>query len=229
MMAQFGRGQERLKDMTVDGARYAFLVSLPLLLGVACLSPLAPVLYRESFRPMVPTLIVVALFAIPKALAGAPMLLLQVTERQGFLIVWGCVCGAVDIGLDFLLTPGHGANGAAFANGTAQTLAAVGTWVYVWRTTGLDLRLRDFGRIALCGAILTVGVLGFIRVVPGNAGLFGSIALGAALWMIALRVTGAVRPEDVSRFLSAGKQLPGVLRPHWTGLVAWLAPENATV
>ena len=50
MMAR--RGQSRLKEMTVDGARYALLVSLPLLLGMACISPLAPLLYTEKFRPM---------------------------------------------------------------------------------------------------------------------------------------------------------------------------------
>jgi len=62
---------------------------------------------------MIPTLTLIALLAIPKALVSAPTMLLQTTERQGFLILWGCVCGAVDIGLDFLLVGKHGANGAA--------------------------------------------------------------------------------------------------------------------
>jgi O-antigen/teichoic acid export membrane protein len=224
MMAQYGRSQARLKEMTVDGARYALLLALPLLLGMACLSPLVPLVYTEKFRPMVTTLSIVALMAIPKVLVAAPTMLLQATERQGFLIVWGCLCGAVDIGLDFLLTPRYGANGAAVANGTAQTLAALGIWIYVWRTNQLDLRLRDFGQITLSGAIMAAGVLAFTHAIPGYVGLFGSIAIGAALWMIALRVTGALKPEDASRFLSVGGAMPAGVRPHWKRLIGWLAP-----
>jgi O-antigen/teichoic acid export membrane protein len=227
MMAQYGRGQARLKEMTVDGARYALLMSLPLLLGMACLSPLVPLLYREDCRPMITTLAIVALFAIPKALVAAPTMLLQATERQGFLIWWGCLCGVVDIVLDIVLTPRHGASGAAIANGSAQAMAALGIWIYAWKINGLDLRLPDFGRIAVSGAIMSAGVLAFIHMVPGYAGMFGSIAIGGALWVIALRVTGALRPQDMSRFVSVGGQLPAAVRPHWKRLLEWLAPADA--
>lgn len=227
MMAQFGRGQARLKEMTVDGARYAMLVSLPLLVGMACLSPLVPVLYRESYRPMVFTLSIVALMAIPKVLVAAPTMLLLATERQQFLIVCGCVCGAIDIGLDFLLTPRYGGNGAAIANGTAQGLAALATWIYLWRSDKIDLRLRDFARIAAAGAMMGVGVMVFIRAVPGYAGLLLSIVIGAALWVFAVRVTGALKPDDASRFLKLGSPLPSAWQPHWKRLISWLAPAGA--
>jgi O-antigen/teichoic acid export membrane protein len=224
MMAQFGRGQARLKEMTVDGARYAFLVSLPLLAGMACVAPLVPVLYGEKYRPMVATLAIVAVMAIPKALVAAPTMLLQATERQGFLIVWGCLCGAVDMGLDILLIPHHGANGAAIANGTAQTLAALGIWIYAWKADALDLKLGDSGRIAASGAMMALGVLATVRALPGVVGLFVSIGVGAALWFIGLRATAALKPEDVSRVLSLGGQFPAPVRPHWKRLIAWLAP-----
>jgi len=224
MMAQFGRGQARLKQMTVDGARYALLVSLPLLLGMACISPLVPMLYGDKYRPMVATLAIVAAMAIPKALVYAPVMLLQATERQGFLIVWTCICGAVDMGLDILLIPHLGANGAAIANGTAQTVACLGMWIYAWKADALDLKLGDAGRIAASGAIMALGVLATPRVLPGAVGMFASIAVGAALWFIALRVTRALKPEDVSRVLSLGGRFPAPVRPHWRRLVAWLAP-----
>jgi hypothetical protein len=57
--------------------------------------------------------------------------------------------------------------------------------------------------------------------------MFGSIAIGAAIWLIALRVSGALKPEDASRILSVGGQLPAALRPHWKRLIAWLAPAGA--
>jgi O-antigen/teichoic acid export membrane protein len=234
MMAQYGRGQARVKAMTVDGARYALLVTLPLLLGVACVShPLVLLLWGAStdpqvtFRPMIVTLALVALMAIPKALVAAPTMLLQATERQGFLIAWGCLCGAVDIGLDFLLTGRYGANGAAIANGTAQGMAALGIWIYVWKSDGIGMGPRQIGRILLSGAIMAAGVFLFLREVPGYFGMFVAIALGAVLWVLALRVTRALQVEDAGRFISLGARLPSAWQPRWKRLIHWLAPLAA--
>ena len=41
-------------------------------------------------------------------------------------------------------------------------MAALGIWIYAWRTAGLPLKLRDFGRIAVSGALMSAGVLAFI-------------------------------------------------------------------
>ena len=164
-----------------------------------------------------------ALFAIPKALVNAPTFLLQTTERQSFLIYWGCICGVVDLGLDVLLVGRHGANGAAIANGTAQTLAALGIWIYVWRKERLDLRLGECGRILLCGAIMAMGALLVVHSLPGFKGLVAT-AVGAAIWFLALRLTRALNQEDVNRFLSIGAQFPASVRPYWKSLIGWLAP-----
>jgi len=226
MMAQYGRGQARLKEMTVDGGRYALLVSIPLLVGLACISrPLILLVYGAKWGPMIAPMAIIALLAIPKSLVTAPTMLLQTTERQGFLILWGCLCGVVDLGLDFLLVRKYGANGAAIANGAAQAMAALGIWIYVWRSDHLDLKLRDCGRIVLSGAIMALGVVATTRVVPGRVGLPVAVAVGVALWMVALRVTRALRPEDVARFLSIGGQFPAALRPLWSRLIAWMAPS----
>lgn len=230
MMAQYGRGKGRLKEMTVDGGRYALLVAIPLLVGMACVSrPLVLLVYSPSFWPMISTMTIMALFAVPKALVNAPTLLLQTTERQTFLIYWGCVCGVVDLSLDVLLIGRHGANGAAIANGTAQALAALGIWIYVWRKDDLNLRLGEWGRILLSGALMALGALLVVRNLPGIAGLVLAIAAGGVLWFLGLRLTRALNREDVDRFRSIGTQLPASARPYWMSLIGWLAPSPRAV
>lgn len=228
IMAQVARGRERLKDMTVDGARYAMLVSLPLLVGMACLSkPMVLLMYTEKYRLLPPTLTIVALMAIPKALVNGPTMYLQATERQGFLIWCGCLCGLLDVSLDFLLTGRYGASGAAIANGAAQTLAAAGIWIYIRKRDRINLKLGAFGRIVASGAIMAAGVLTIVRVIPGYLGMFSAIAGGAVLWMLALRATRALKTEDAGRFESVGRQLPAWFSRHWVRIIRWLAPLRA--
>src|ERR1039458_9932212 len=122
--------------------------------------------YGNDYQPMIPVLVISTLLAVPKAISVSPTILLQSMERQGFLIWTGCICGAIDIGLDFLLTPTHGAVGAAFANGVAQTLAALMIWLKVYRDFKVNLRLGEFARIALSGAAMLAAVLAVERLLP---------------------------------------------------------------
>jgi O-antigen/teichoic acid export membrane protein len=226
MMAQHGRDSSRVRDMTADGGRYALLLALPLLVGMACVSrPLVLLTYGKTYTPMIPTVAIIALFAVPKALTTAPTFLLQTIEKQKFLVIWGCLCGVVDFGLDFLLVRRYGANGAAIANGSAQALAALGIWIYVWRIAKLDLALLDCGRILASAAFMALGVLGILKVLPGVLGLAVGVAAGVILWFVGLRLTGALRSHDVNRFLLVSNQLPASLRRLSRNLIAWLAPS----
>jgi len=228
MMAQFGRAEERIRQITVTGAKYALLLALPLLAGVACISrSFIVVAYRQLYEPMIPVLAISTLLAIPKALTAAPTALLQTVEKQGFLIWTGCICGAVDVGLDFLLTPTQGAAGAALANGLAQTLAAVLIWRRVHRDFEVDLRLGEFARIALSGALMSAVVLLVERLAPfsGTARLTCSIAAGSLVWLGALRITGALNETDRERLFHIGRRLPEGMRPIVERCVGLLVAE----
>lgn len=230
MMAQYGRGQEKLRALTVESTRYAFLIALPLLAGMACVSgPAILLLYGERFRPMIPVLAAVAVLAIPKVLSASPTQLLQTTQNQGFLVIWGCICGAIDVALDILLTPHYGALGAALANGTAQALAAIGVWWRVYRLFDLDLRLGAFGKIAVSGLGMaaTAAIIGWA--VPTHAGVAASVIAGAVVWFALLRWTGALEPTDIERLRHVGNALPGRFRPGWDRLLGIVSPVPPVV
>jgi len=228
MMAQYGRAKEKIQELAVDGARYALLVALPLLGGLACISkPVVLMLYGEPYRPLIPALTIAAAMAIPKAVVNAPTLLLQTTEKQGFLVFWNCVCGAFNVVLDILLTPRYGAIGAAVANGSAQTLAAVGICLFAWRVSRFDPRLPAFGRLLVCGVLMVAGVFGISRWVAGPAGVAISVGAGAAIWLGSLRMMRALTAQDAERFLNLGRSAPAAVRPYVIGAIRWLAPGKA--
>jgi O-antigen/teichoic acid export membrane protein len=228
LMAQYGRGEEKMRALAVEGARYSYLIALPLLVGLACVARAVVPIYGEKYAPMVPVLVIVALLAIPKALMEPPTNLLQATENQGFLVAWGCFSGAVNVALDFLLTPRYGAGGAAIANGVAQTLAAAGIWVRAWRLFKLDLRLGAFARITASAAGMALTAVLINRAIPTYAGLALSIVAGALAWFVLLRWTGAMDQTDSQRLVVLGRSLPGRIRPAWQSLVSWIAPGVLT-
>ena len=231
MMAQFGRGEERVREIMLAGAKYGFLMALPLLVGMACISrQFITLAYRPEYLPMIPVLALAALLAIPKALTAAPTLLLQTVEKQNDLIWIGCFCGVVDIGLDFLLTPGYGAVGATVANGAAQALAAALLWLWVYRNCKMDLRLGEFGRITLSGACMGALVLlvQYLVPIPGYLGFALSIVTGTLAWLVALRLTGPINHADGERLRQLGRRLPAGVRPIVGRCVSLLSTEAAS-
>ncbi len=227
MMAQYGRGEEKVHQLTVESARYAFLLGLPLLAGLACVSaPAVMLLYRAPFRPMIPVLAVVAVMAIAKSLMAAPTSLLQTTENQGFLVLSGWICGGINVLLDILLTPRFGALGAAFANGSAQAICCAVLWIHVYRLFHLNLRLKAFGRILLCGLGMAAAAILAGRAVPGYAGLAASILAAVLAWFLLLRWLRVLDDADRQRLLTAGRAIPERFRLTWTALVGLLAPDR---
>jgi O-antigen/teichoic acid export membrane protein len=226
MMAQHGRGEEGLYRLVVSGSKYALLITLPLLIGMACLSqPMVLLLYGHRYAPLVPVLAVSALLAIPKSLMAPPTALLQSTENQGSLIWIGCGCGVLDVLLDVVLTPHYGALGAALANGLAQTAAAILIWLRVRWLYRLDLQLGEFARVLFSGALMAAGTLLVTHWMRSYAGIVLAVCAGALAWLGALRVMGAVAPMDAERLVNMGKVLPLRFRPLVARGTKWLVSE----
>lgn len=228
MMAQYGRGEKGLYRLVVSGSKYALLITLPLLVGMACLSrPMVLLLYGHRYAPLAPVLALSALLAIPKSLIAPPTALLQATENQSSLIWIGCGCGALDILLDVLLTPRYGALGAAMANGLAQTAAAILIWLRVRWLYRLDLRLGEFARVLFSGVLMASGTLLVAYWMRSYAGIVLATCVGALIWLGALRVTGAVAPMDAERLVKMVKVLPPRFQPILARGARWLVNERA--
>ena len=92
VMAQYGRDEKRLISMVSTAGRYVFLCAVPLLLGAAALSsPLIRLAYGSRYLPSIPIMAVVCVLAIPKSLLLPAQHLLQTTEHQKGLVIWGLI------------------------------------------------------------------------------------------------------------------------------------------
>ena len=227
VMAQFGRDQKRLLAMVSIAARYVFLCAVPLLAGAAVLSgPLMRLLYGHQYVPAIPVLAVVCILAIPKSLLLPAQHLLQSTEKQRVLVVCGLLCGVLNVVLDLLLIPRYSALGAAFANGATQLVAMIAIWAAVMKLFPLDLRWRDFGKIALSSAVMTGTLLLLL-----SAGLtplweicFG-IPLGAGVFIAMLRVTASLGMSDRQRLEQLKRYLPARFAGWFEQLMNFVSPQ----
>jgi O-antigen/teichoic acid export membrane protein len=210
---QYGRDKDRLYKMTADAGTYVLILAIPMLLAAAVLrEPIITLLYGTKYLPAIPVFAVVALFAIPKAILTPAESLLNSTGDLKFLLYWGGLCGAVNIALDLALIPHYGALGAAYGNGTAQTLGMLGIWGRAIRHHGVAMRWASLGKVVLaaCATASVISIsqqwseIELIRIVLGSG-------VGALTFVLLLRLLRVFSEADRARFLQAGLALPARL------------------
>ena len=227
-MAEYGRDRERLYRMTSVAATYIILASLPILLLASTLSgPIVKLLYGSQYLPAISVFAIVAMFAIPKGVLGPAQTLLYSTEDLGFLLGWGCFCGAVNIIGDLVLIPRMGAVGAALANGSAQTLAAIGIWYRAISRYHVRLDSKKLAKIAIASAFMCTSVLLLNRVkLPFVVTLISGSLVGGMVFLVGLRWLRVFEQKDRERLLLVGKRLPRALNLGFTKFLSLLMPNE---
>jgi O-antigen/teichoic acid export membrane protein len=211
IMTQFGRDREALRLFVARAARYMFLCGLPALAGLALLSrPLVEILYGRQYLPVIPVLVCAAVLTIPKTMLLPALQLLQATEQQRFLVIWGCFCGAVNIAIDLLLIPAHGALGAAIGNGVGQALGVLGIWARAATLFRIDLPWRDLAHIAASGCGMALVVFGSTLIFSGWRALAVGVVAGCLIFALMLRLFRLFTLQDRLRILrmTAGSARP---------------------
>ncbi len=210
-----GAGEhDRIRSGYSRAVRLLLVVALPLTAGALALGPaLVSLAYGEQFEGAgTPLLILLSLLPVIP-LANLSNAVLGAMGKLRAPLAAGIVAAGVNIGLDFLLIPPHGAIGAALANSAAQMTAGVPVLVYAWRTVG-DVRWEPAAivRAALAAAGGGLAAWAGVSLVGGAAGfvvglLAGTIAF--ALLAAALRIL----PAEDARWLdeTTGWLLGGLL------------------
>jgi O-antigen/teichoic acid export membrane protein len=230
-MAEYGRDKERLFRMTSKASTYILLGALPILIGVACIGgPFVRVMYGSQYLPAIPVFIVVALLSIPKAVLTPAQTLLYSAEDLGFVLKWGCVAAAINVLLDVALIPSHGALGAAWANGIAQTFAALTIWgrVLVRYPVRIDrpvvLRLAA-ATLAMAAVVLSIVAMPFDPLMK----LSVAVPAGAIVFLVTSRMFAVLQKDDRRRLLQFSALLPTPVGSSFKRLVDFLVPQTQAV
>jgi O-antigen/teichoic acid export membrane protein len=230
-MAEYGRDKDRLFRMTSKASTYVLLGALPILIGLACIGgPFVRVMYGPQYLPAIPVFIVVALLSIPRAILTPAQTLLYSAEDLGFVLKWGCVAAAINVLLDLTLIPSHGALGAAWANGVAQTIAAVTIWGRVLVRYPVRIDMPVLLRLAAATLAMAIVVLSIVAM-PLSPLLKLSIAVpaGAIVFLITSRLFMVLQKDDRRRLLQLSALLPTPISSSFNRLVDFLIPQPAVV
>jgi O-antigen/teichoic acid export membrane protein len=230
-MAEYGRDKDRLFKMTSQASLYVLLGALPMLIGVACIGgPFVRVTYGSLYLPAIPVFILVALFSIPKAVLTPALTLLYSAEDLGFILKWGSVAALINVLLDVALIPRHGAIGAAWANGIAQTFAAVSIWGRVLLRYPVRIDMPVLLRLAAATLAMAIVVLGIVAM-PISAVLKLGLAVpaGAFVFVITSRMFMVLQKDDRRRLLVLSALLPTPVGSSLRRLANFLVPQSPAV
>ena len=209
MMVQYGRDSSRVRQLAETSVRYLALISFPIHLGLAAIAvPLVWITYGNKYSEAIPAIVVASCLGIPKAFFLPVQALLSSWERQNLIIRWGLVSAALNLVLDFTLIPKYGAIGAAFANGATQTFFSLALWLAAARLLNIRFPILAIAKTAVISAVMALIVhLGISRV-PALLGLTLAVILGAAIYLVLVRVTRVLYPADHVRLLHLKDHVP---------------------
>jgi O-antigen/teichoic acid export membrane protein len=230
-MAEYGRDKDRLFRMTSKASTYVLLGALPILIGVACIGgPFVRAMYGSQYLPAIPVFIVVALLSIPKAILTPAQTLLYSAEDLGFILKWGSVAAAINVILDLALIPSHGALGAAWANGVAQSFAALTIWGRVLVRYPVRIDKPVLLRLAAATLAMAIVVLGIVAI-PLSAvmKLIVAVPAGVIVFLVTSRMFAVLHKDDRRRLLQLSALLPTPVGSSLNRLVDFLIPQPVAV
>ena len=227
-MSEYGRDKASLFRITSDSFAYLLMGALPVMAGMACIAgPLFRVVYGAQYLSAIPVFTVVAILSIPKAVLTPAQTLLFSTEELGFVLKWGLVASAVNLALDVILIPHHGAIGAAFANGITQSFAVAVLWRRVLTRYPVRLDRSALLRLSAATVAMAISLLCITQLPFGDiAKLVVGVPCGAFIFLMAARAVQLFQKNDRRRLLMLSAFVPGPARRLYEQLVDFMVSNS---
>ena len=224
IMNDFGKGGTKAYGYIASVLRYSLLLGTPVLLcGAALSGPMIRILYGRQYLAVIPLFAVAAVLAVPKSARVPAQTLLQAHERQDLLVYWGLACAALNIVLDLVLIPRYVAMGAVIANGVTQAVSCIGLWVICARVLKVGVEASMALRAGLIGGLISAPVWLLSRLDPPWLALLLGVLSAVVVGLPLIRWARLIRQQDLDRFGSVLRKLPGPVRSAGMRLLVWEA------
>jgi O-antigen/teichoic acid export membrane protein len=140
------------------------------------------------------------------------------------------MAAAINVLLDLALIPGHGALGAAWANGLAQTFAAITIWGRVLVRYPVRINLPVLLRLSAATLAMAVVVLGIVAT-PFDPlmKLISAVPAGVIVFLVTSRMLAVLQKDDRRRLLQLSALLPAPVGSSFNRLVDFLVPQPAVI
>jgi O-antigen/teichoic acid export membrane protein len=208
-LAHYGRNREGSFRITELSFKYMVLCGLPLLAGLAALStPVMGLLYGPAYRPAANVLALISVMAVAKCVLGPVQNLYFATEKLGLVLRITCLCGVVNMLLDWILIPHYGALGAAIGSGVAQVLAAILLWRQAIRIFHLKLDRRWLSGVALSTLAMALIALPAALLLRHWMNIPTAIVLGACTFLLMIRANSVITADERERLLRLSSTIP---------------------
>jgi O-antigen/teichoic acid export membrane protein len=179
--------RERVARLVQSGLDFLVIVSLPIFVGsIAVAEPLMTAIFGDRFEPAAEVLPILLFAFVWVALGYLPGYLIPVVHLQWWFAGLALAGVAINIGLNLVLIPPHGAVGAAVATVLTEMFIAVVGTAFVLRRLRTSL---SYGRSAR--AVLAAAVMGVAAFFAADAGLVVALLVAPPVYLgalIALRV-----------------------------------------
>lgn len=186
--------KQQVRQLYKKSIQYLALLSFPIAAGLVMIAPsLVHMLFGNTFAPTITILQILAV-SIPFSFLSVPNSRLMFSHNaQRYLLVFVAMAFVLNIGLNLLLTPSLGSNGAAIA----RTLAMVGLFLCSHLYSYFVIIRRNvwreiIGPLSACG-IMSVGIW-LIK----DEGLFLVIATGICVYIATIWLTHSIPREDLN-------------------------------
>lgn len=214
----------KARRMVATIVRLNALVAVPISLGIAALAdPLVRILYGKAYLAAIPVLAVLGAFGLVRPFLLPVRSYLVALSRQDLMLRALLAASIVDVGLMFILIRYYGAVGAAWCNGIAQLCGVSLSWLLLYRIAPIPIEWSRLFRILACSIVMASLVAILSRFLPPVGALLAGPLAGGCVYLLLLRATRAMDPEDRDRLLAVAKKIPGPARGLFSRSVRFAA------
>ena len=191
-------GAEALQSSIRVASRYVCLIAMPLSHGLAATAKPALTLfvgeaYAEGTTPLIILSIFFALTLVSTALSG----LLVVLGETVLSLKLTALNAVIGIGSAQLLLPYLGATGASLTRGIVMATSLLTAIIALRNRIRLSFDMEAFWKSLLASTVMAIGVAASQTYHYSKFYLPIYALIGGAIYLVMLRLTNAIKPEDV--------------------------------